>query len=153
MTKTSMVPFAEFVNRQQQKELHSTQGVCVIKPFQNWKKAAERMKAHERSSLHTQPNQALLVISKQDSVVQQLQKVGIQEREKNRAAMKSLIRCTHFLTRHHISHFTTFTLSCGTRELQVFFENASRNAAYTLFLWCSGNFFEALGIWVEESYF
>ena len=55
----------------------------------------------------------------------------MQEREKNRAVMKSLVRCTHFLTRHHISHSTTFTVSCGARELEVFFENASRNAVYT----------------------
>ena len=55
----------------------------------------------------------------------------MQERDKNRAAMKSLVSCNRFLTRHHISHFTTFTVSCGARELQVFFENASRNAVYT----------------------
>ena len=95
------------------------------------------MKAHERSSLHTQASQALLVISKQGSVMQQLQSVGMQEREKNRAAMKSLVRCTHFLTQRHIAHSTNFTqlvdivLSCGARELQVFIGNASRNAVYT----------------------
>ena len=58
----------------------------------------------------------------------------MQEGEKNRAAMKSLVCCTHFLTRLHIAHSTNFTrlvdlvLSCGARELQVFIENASRNA-------------------------
>ena len=52
----------------------------------------------------------------------------MQEREKNRAAMKSLVRCTHLLTRHHIAHSTNFTqlvdlvVSCGARELQVFVE-------------------------------
>ena len=61
----------------------------------------------------------------------------MQEREKNRAAMKSLVRFPHFLTQHHIAHSTNFTqlvdlvVSCGTRELQVFIENASRNAVYT----------------------
>ena len=69
-----------------------------------------------------------LVISKQDTVVQQLQRVGMQEKEKNRAAMKSLVCCTHFLTRHHIAHSINFTqlvylvVSCGARELQVFLE-------------------------------
>ena len=38
-----------------------TEIVGVTKPFQNWKKATERMKAHGRSSLHTQASQALLV--------------------------------------------------------------------------------------------
>ena len=61
----------------------------------------------------------------------------MQEREKNRAAMKSLVHCTHFLARHHISHSTNFTqlvdfvVSCRARELQVSIENASRNAVYT----------------------
>ena len=63
-----------------------TGGVWVTKPFQNWKKGTERIKGHERSSLHSQASQALLVISKQGSVVQQLQRVGMQERGKNRAA-------------------------------------------------------------------
>ena len=61
----------------------------------------------------------------------------MQEREKNRAAMESLVRCIHFLTRHHIAHSTNFTqladlvVSCGARELQGSVENASRNAVYT----------------------
>ena len=61
----------------------------------------------------------------------------MQEREKNRAARKSLVGCTHFLTLHHISHFTNFTrfvglvVSCGARELKIFIENTSRNAVYT----------------------
>ena len=60
----------------------------------------------------------------------------MQEREKNTAVMKSLVHCTHFLTRHHIAHSTNFmqlvdlVVSCGARELQVF-ENVSRNAVYT----------------------
>ena len=42
----------------------------------------------------------------------------------------------HFLTRNHIAHSTNFTqlwlvVSCGARELQVFLENATRNAVNT----------------------
>ena len=49
----------------------------------------------------------------------------MQVREKNRTAMKSLVRSTHFLTQHQIAHSTNFTLlvdlvvSCDARELQV----------------------------------
>ena len=32
----------------------------------------------------------------------------MQEREKNRAAMKSLVRFTHFLTWHHVAHSINF---------------------------------------------
>lgn len=78
------------------------------------------------------------------------------EREKNRAAMKSLVRCTHFLTRQHIAHSTNFTklvdldVSCGARELEAFLESASRNAVYTS-RGAVVDFIEALGTWVEES--
>ena len=67
-----------------------TGGVWISKPFRNWKKAVEKMKAYERSALHIKASQARLLTSKQGSVVQQLQRVGAIEREKNRAAMKSL---------------------------------------------------------------
>ena len=126
MMKTSMVLFAEFVNRPQQRAPHSIQEVFGS---QNRSRIGRKL-PRERNSLHTQASQALLVVSKQGSVVQQLQRIGMQEREKNRAAMKSLVRCTHFLTRHRIAHSTNFTqlvdlvLSCGARELQVFIENA-----------------------------
>ena len=78
----------------------------------------------------------------------------MQERE-NRAAMKSLVRCTHFLTWHHIAHSNNFTqlvdlvMSCGAREFQVFVEIASRNTVYT----SRGpvvDFIEALGTWIKE---
>ena len=67
------------------------------------------MIAHESSNLYTQASQDLLVISKQGSVVQQLWRVGMQEREKYRAAIISHVHCIHILTRHHIAHSTNFT--------------------------------------------
>ena len=60
----------------------------------------------------------------------------MQVREKNRTAMKSFVRSTHFLTQLQIAHSTNFTLlvdlvvSSDARELPVFVENASRNAVY-----------------------
>ena len=51
--------------------------------------------------------------------------------------MESLVCYTYFLTWHHIAHSTNFTqfvalvMSCAARELEVFVENASRNAVYT----------------------
>ena len=79
----------------------------------------------------------------------------MQEREKNRAAMKSLVHSTHFLTWHHIAHSNNFTqsidlvVSCGARELQVFVENAPSNAVYT----SQGavvDFIEVPGTWFED---
>ena len=70
--------------------------------------------------------------------------------------MKSLVRYTHFLTRHYIPHSSNFiqlvdlVVSCGARELQVFFENASRNAVYTS-RGAVVDFIKALLTWVRES--
>ena len=36
-------------------------GVWVTKPFQNWKKAVEKMRAHEQSESHIQVSEALLL--------------------------------------------------------------------------------------------
>ena len=77
----------------------------------------------------------------------------MQEREKNRAAMKSVVCSTHFITWHHISHFTTSNESCGARELQVTLKIPQGMQYTLLFLWFSGIFFEALGAWDEQSYF
>ena len=122
-----------------------TGGVWVTKPFRNWKKAVQKMKAHEASALHSQASQALLLTSTKGSVMHQLQTVGRAQREKNRVAMKSLVHCAHFLTRHHIAHSTNFTnlvdlvVSCGARELQVFFRHCLKKCSIYI-SWGSGRF-------------
>ena len=147
------------VCRKSGKSLQRTGGVWVTKPFTNWKKAVEKMKAHEKSLLHSQANQAALAAEgalQEGSIIQQLQKVDRQERVRNRAAIKSLIRCTHFLTRQHIPHTTNFdklvdlVVACGGDDLKHFLENAGRNAMYTSHI-AVVEFVEALSTWVEES--
>ena len=147
------------VCRKSGKSLQRTGGVWVTKTFTNWKKAVEKMKAHEKSLLHSQANQAALAAEgalREGSIIQQLQKVDRQERIRNRAAIKSLIRCTHFLTRQHIPHTTNFdklvdlVVACGGDDLKCFLENAGRNAIYTSHI-AVVEFVEALGTWVEES--
>ena len=92
-------------------------------------------------------------VLREGSVIQQLQKVGKQERARNREAIKSLIQCTHFLVRNHIAHtinFQKLVVSCGGDNLKLFMENARRNAVYTSHV-AVVEFVEALGTWVEES--
>ena len=61
----------------------------------------------------------------------------MQERMRNRAAVKSLIRCTHFLARQHIAHMTNFSklvdlvVSCGGEDLKYSMEKTGKNATYT----------------------
>ena len=113
------------------------------------------MKAHAKSDGHIMASQAVLA-TQGGSIVQQLQKVGTQERMRNRAAIKSLIRCTHFLARQHIAHTTNFSklvdlvVSCGGEDLKYFMEKTGRNAMYTSHV-AVVEIVQALGTWVEES--
>ena len=139
---------------------HTTQehtgGVWVSKPFKNWKKAVGKMIDHQKSAHHIRCSEAMVMTSTQGSVAQQIQKVCTLEREKHRTSLKSLVRCTHFLVRHHIAHSTNFidlvelVVSCGARELQTFIETASKNAVYTS-RGAVVEFIQALGTWTEES--
>ena len=75
---------------------------------------------------------------------------------KNRAAVKALIRCPHFLARQHIAHSTNFeklvnlVVASGGEDLKTFLESAGKNAMYTSRIAVT-EFIEALGTWVEES--
>lgn len=116
----------------------------------------EKMRAHAKSDLHIQASEAALLAKREETIVHQLQNIGSQEGEKNRAAIKSLIRCTHFLTRQHIPHSTNFdkfidlVVSCHAQDLKVFLEKAARNAVYTSRIAVT-EFIEALGIWRRVS--
>ena len=51
-------------------------------------------------------------------------------RLKNRLAIKSLLRCTHFLARNHIAHTTNYpggwdlVVTCGGEDLKQFVDKA-----------------------------
>jgi len=56
-----------------------------------------------------------LVVSQQPCIAQQVQKIHDSDRLKNRAAIKCLPHCTHFLAHQHISHacdFVDLVVSC-----------------------------------------
>ena len=78
------------------------------------------------------------------------------ERLKNRLAIKSLLRCTHFLARNHIAHTTNsgdlvhLLVTCGGEDLKQFVDKAGKNAHYTS-KDAVVDFVEALGTWVDES--
>ena len=69
--------------------------------------------------------------------MQQLQQITDEEKMKNRAAVKALIRCPHFLACQHIAHSTNFEklvsliVACGGEDLKTFLESAGKNAMYT----------------------
>ena len=95
------------VCRKRGKSLQTTGGAWITKPFNNWKKAKEKMRAHSQSDCHIQSCEAELAAAtamKEGSVIQQLQHIGEQQRLKNRMAIKALFQCTHFLDQNHIAH-------------------------------------------------
>ena len=120
--------------------LQRTGGAWITKPFNNWKEALENMRAHSHSDVHIQACAADLAVAttlRDGTIFEQIQNVSEQQRVKNRTAIKVLLRCTHFLTLHHIAHTTNFDkivdliVSCGGHHLQVFLESAGKNAVYT----------------------
>ena len=96
--------------------------------------------------------------AREGTIIQQLQQITYEEKMKNRAAVKALIHCTHFLALQHIAHSTHFeklvslVVACGREDLKTFLESAGKNAMYTSRIAVTG-FIEALGTWVEESLF
>ena len=69
------------------------------------------MKAHSQSDIHVQACQASMLAeraAREGTIMQQLHQITDEEKMKNRAAVKALIRCPHFLARQHIAHSTNF---------------------------------------------
>ena len=80
------------------------------------------MKGHSQSDIHVQACQASMLAeraAREGTIMQQLHKISDEEKMKNRAAVKALIRCTHFLAHQHIGHSTNFeklvslVVACG----------------------------------------
>ena len=97
------------------------------------------MKAHSQSDIHVQACQASMLAeraAKEGTIMQQLQQITDEEKMKNRAAVKALIRCTHFLARQHIAHSTnieklvSLVAACGGEDLKPFLQSAGKNAMY-----------------------
>ena len=127
----------------------------VTKPFQNWKKAVQKMKEQTSSESHLRQVEAELIVSRGETVVHQMQRFGDSERSMNRKAIKALLGCTHYLCKQHIPHSSNFSklidliVSCGGKDLEEFVRKAAKNASYTLTDAVS-DFVEAIGVWVDE---
>ena len=82
--------------------------------------------------------------------MQQLQQITDEQQMKNRAAVKALIRCPHFLACQYIAHMTNFeklvtlVVACGREDFKTFLESAGKNAMYTSRIAVT-EFIEALG--------
>ena len=130
-------------------------GVWVTKPFQNWKKAVQKMKEHASSESHLRQVEAELIVSRGETVVHQLQLFGDSERSKNWKAIKALLDITHYLCKQHIPHTTNFSklidliVSCCGKDLEEFVRKAAKNASYTS-TDAVTDFVEAIRVWVDK---
>ena len=136
-----------------------TGGRWITKPFSNWKNATAKMKEHAESEGHImacQTETAAASALREGSVLQQMHRLEECERLKNRLAIKSLLRCTHFLAHNHIAHTTNIgdlvdlVVTCGGEDLKQFVDKAGKNAHYTS-KDAIVDFVEALGTWIDES--
>lgn len=113
------------------------------------------MRAHARSNIHIQSCEAEIVAARQGTISQQLQHISEEEKVKNSVAVKALLRCTHFLTKHHIPHTTNFdqlvdlVVSCGGEHLKNLWRELEKNATYTS-KEAVTEFVEAIGQWVKK---
>ena len=128
------------------------------KPFKNWKKAIEKMKAHSKSETHVQFCEEVVAAARalqEGTVAQQLQQIGEQERIKSSLAIKTLICWSHYLACHHIPHTTNLNelvdlvVNCGAEDLKRFLDRGAKNATYTSKV-AIVEFVEAIGLWAEE---
>ena len=143
MMETSKVHFVKYAERLKPGvSLHKEVEVWVKKPFQNWKKAVQKLKEHASSESHLRQVEAQLTVSRGETVVHQLQHFGDSERSKNRKAIKALLGCTHYLCKQHIPHTTNFSklidliVSCGGKDLEEFVRKAAKNECILHFNRC-----------------
>ena len=114
------------------------------------------MRAHSKSDLHLQACQASMLAEREGTIVQHLQHVADEEKRKNRAGIKALIHCTHFLADQHFTHTTNFNklvglvVSCSGENLKTSLETTGKKMKYVLKI-AVVEFLKALGALVEES--
>jgi len=66
-------------------------GVWVTKPFQNWKKAVEKMRTHERSDNHKKQIEVESIVSTGGTVIHHFRWIGYSDKSKNWNALKKII--------------------------------------------------------------
>ena len=129
-------------------------GLWVTKPFQNWKKAVQKMKAHTSSEFHLRQVEAELIATSGHTIIHELQRFGDSERSKNRKAIKALFAALTTYA-NSIPHTTNFSklidliVSCVGKELEESVFKATKNASYNS-TDAVADFLKAIGTWVDE---
>ena len=142
--------------------LKHTQGAWISFPVSNWKKALDKMKAHEASAWHKMAK-AKVEAEKQSqaegSVILQLkqgkERCDEQMKQQNRILIKKLLRIMYFLCKQKIAHFSNFDevvqlmVENGDDEVRKHLDTAPRNANYGSHVAIS-KYLDAISLWVQQ---
>ena len=142
--------------------LKHTQGTWISFPVSNWKKALDKMKAHEAPAWHKMAK-AKVEVEKQSqaegNVILQLkqgkERCNEQTKQQNRILIKKLLRIMYFLCKQKIAHFSNFAemvqlmVENGDDEVRKHLDTAPRNANYGCHVTISKNL-DAISLWVQQ---
>ena len=142
--------------------LKQTQGAAWISfPMSNWKKALDKMKAHEASAWHKMAK-AIVEAEKQwqaeGSVILQLkhgkERCDEQTKQQNCMLIKKLLRIMYFLCKQKVTHFTNFDevvqlMVENGDEVRKHLDTAPRNTNYGSHVAIS-EFLDAISLRVQQ---
>ena len=162
VTNRMLCQYCSHIYKEDKEVLKHTQGAWISFPVSNWKKAPDKMKAHEASAWHKMAK-AKVEAEKQSqaegSVILQLkqekERCDEQMKQQNRILIKKLLRIMYFLYKQKITHFSNFDevvqlmVENGDDEVRKHLDTAPRNANYGSHVAIS-EYLDAISLWAQQ---
>jgi len=108
-------------------------GFWVTKPSQNWKKAIEKMRIHERGGNHKKQIDTESIFSTGQTVIYHFQCIGDSNKSKNQNAIKSFLRYPALISvqatyslHNKFNKLAGLVVACGGKDLGEFIHKAAR---------------------------
>ena len=154
--------YCSHIYKEDREVLKHTQGAWISFSVSNWKKALDKMKAHEASAWHKMAK-AKIEAEKQSqaegSVILQpkqgKERCNEQTKQQNRILIKKLLRIMYFLCKQKIAHFSNFDevvqlmVENGDDAVRKHLDTAPRNANYGSHIAIS-EYLDAISLWVQQ---
>jgi len=140
--------------------LERTIGVWITRPFTNWKKVIEKMKAHDQTSNCSAQQGKAICFSTSDITSGRIShpttsRYANQDRIKKIEQLSNTLFPVHIfllISTFPISNFEKFidlVVQYGGQDLKNFLEKSGRNAVHTSHV-AVAEFIDAIGIWIQE---
>ena len=109
MTTIIKKHFCKVCRKQEPQSLQKTGGAWITKPFKNWKRAVEKLRAHSKSDSHIKHCEAELLAARarKEESSPLYSNYKLLESKRGRYS-RPLLLCTHFLAWQQIPHTTNF---------------------------------------------